>query len=84
MTERQVRGRLDLSDIREWRREGGSTTKGRRTWPPPESGCAETGEDERCREDERRGGGAETRSAARLRRLSEDLVLWLRSCLAVP
>ena len=44
------------------------------------SGCTETGEDERCREDERRGEGAEIRSAARLRRLSEDLALWLCSC----
>ncbi|KAF8127541.1 hypothetical protein EV363DRAFT_1298011 [Boletus edulis] len=39
-------------------------------------GCAETGEDER------RGGGAKTRrAAARLRRLSEDIALWLHSCL---
>ncbi|KAF8123327.1 hypothetical protein EV363DRAFT_1180317 [Boletus edulis] len=34
-------------------------------------GCAETGNDEQCGEDERRGGGAKTRrAAARLRRLS--------------
>ncbi|KAF8124439.1 hypothetical protein EV363DRAFT_1540609 [Boletus edulis] len=45
-------------------------------------GCAETGEDEQCGEDERRGGGAKTRrAAARLRRLSEDIALWLHSCL---
>lgn len=41
-------------------------------------------QDERSREDERRGGGAETRSAARLHRLSEEFHIWLRSCLAVP
>ncbi|KAF8120604.1 hypothetical protein EV363DRAFT_1279450, partial [Boletus edulis] len=45
-------------------------------------GCAETGEDEQCGEDERRGGGVKTRrAAARLRRLSEDIALWLHSCL---
>ncbi|KAF8131490.1 hypothetical protein EV363DRAFT_1217117, partial [Boletus edulis] len=45
-------------------------------------GCAETGEDKQCGEDERRSGGAKTRhAAARLRCLSEDIALWLHSCL---
>ena len=37
-------------------------------------GCAEMGEDKHCRKDERsrQGGGVETRSTGRLRRLSED------------